>query len=1363
MPAPTDSSFDREEALARLADAIGLEIASGRTLNLSALAERFGVLPDDARRCKEAVEAIGLALGEDVAPLSAESLSPPSVPADYELLGEIGRGGMGVVYRARQRSLGRTVALKVLRPGELFFGDAIRRFRNEAQSLARLRHRHIVSIHEVGESGGQVFYTMDLVEGTSLAELIRRKEMTPTRTVKLLRQVASAITYAHSQGIIHRDLKPANILVDAAGDAYVVDFGLARDAAVKGDLTATGHLLGTPAYMSPEQARGDSARIGEATDIYSLGAVLYECLTARAPFAGRSLADLIHAVIHEDPAPPRRVAPRTPRDLEIICQKAMAKDPERRFATVRAMLEDLERFEEGRPIRARRPSLAYRASRFAGRHAATLTATGVTGALLSMALVFLVIPRIGKTPETLLSTAEELHLAGEHAGAVVLCERALKGNPPDETARNLEAAVLRCRLEVVRAFESQGRWPEALALCENMKRFSRRDTDPEVLWELSRCLAKKGDSEGAGDVLEEFKEGLEDRRRDEDRDSWTSPVPQAQPNIRIRMLERAAPALLDPEDPGHEGAGVLFLQSFGVWYRHDGDVDRWLASQGDRGADLVIALLPFLKREYLSTDGSDLYESVTAIRGSRLDTILLGFAQDPRKPMLQRRFAADLLSTRLDLPFWFGSWREKLPGRDDPRLIDKAVALAESLRDCAAPEGFRRRVEAAITALRDGPHNEDYDVWWISEWLMLHTGIKPKGKEALERVAEWQTWWQNHGKESPVEWVTRALNLTSAPPVTALLDRYLRCPDLDERILLHQLLVLTAPAGTRAPFRRYAWGRREPSDRAMVWYRELRGSHPEAPYLLRIAHFTFRNGSPDPQMRWQELLPIQIGKEVGTSYHFRSELEPTQGIRILIPGVEYERGIPMRAVERRRQTAQLNWEQDGLIFHCGQTGPQGIIVADNDLFSKEIRRDHAVETAAVLSVALPPGSDGKEWTLSDWKAKIHEDLKFLLKGVLSDAGNKDCPFFMRYQVSLRIYPQLAAHFAMPEARETLARLDDATRSHRHLGRDDRNHSWIPARLMAGDPAPIDQPDFKGRLEKIVKEQTFGTAYACRLYRSAQDPKIRDVALALLQEREIPDGVCLDLRSHIKSRGLPAPAWLSERVESASLRDHKKDRGPRLLCQGAAIAGGFVGLAVLIRTLWPGLVYQKRLRAAAFLILIGLGFVATVVEVDGRDLLPDMAGYGFMAVGALILARAGQSKGGFLPAGAFSFAAIFYTIARLWDESLALFRLSTLAAAVGICTLPLLIRAMDLACTTKHHRTRKFLISFFPLVMILLGMIHLGTWVDGVGRKTGPLLNSLGVLMYVIPAITLLAWGSLFASASELARLGEPNNHSATVR
>jgi len=341
--APQDDSLsDRDLALARLGDEVARALAAGEAPHPEELASRFGVPRKEADGFVAALEAIHLALGEDLP--GPVDLPPPVLPADFELLGELGRGGMGVVYKVRQKSLDRVVALKVLRPAELMFGEAIRRFQAEARSLARLRHRHIVSIHEVGESGGNVYYTMDLIEGSTLAELIAQGKVTPSRAVRILRQVAGAITYAHSQGLIHRDLKPGNILVDPAGDAYVVDFGLARDLGVRGDLTATGHILGTPAYMSPEQARGDSDRIGEPTDLYALGAVLYECLAGRPPFGGMPLADLIHAVIHEEPVPPGRLAPKTPADLEVICLKALEKDPRRRYPTFRAFLEDLDRF-----------------------------------------------------------------------------------------------------------------------------------------------------------------------------------------------------------------------------------------------------------------------------------------------------------------------------------------------------------------------------------------------------------------------------------------------------------------------------------------------------------------------------------------------------------------------------------------------------------------------------------------------------------------------------------------------------------------------------------------------------------------------------------------------------------------------------------------------------------------------------------------------------------------------------------------------------------------------------------------------------------------------------------------------------------
>ncbi|MFT7676551.1 MAG: hypothetical protein ACI8QC_000522, partial [Planctomycetota bacterium] len=300
----------------------------------------------------------GLGFNEWAKPAAPRPLPKPTLPDDYELIEEIGRGGMGVVWRARQTSLDREVAVKVLMPGELVFGEALERFRREAKSLARLRHRHIVRVHDVGEHGGHVFFVMDLVEGQSLAQaLAKESPMGVAQAVRILRQTTSAIAYVHERGLVHRDLKPGNILIGDDGDAYVVDFGLALDRSLETELTATGNLLGTPAYMAPEQARGDRKLIGEASDVYALGAILYECLGGSAPFAGLAIAELVHAVLHEEPKPLAQRNPQVPAPLTLVTAKAMAKDPKDRYPTAKALLEDLERFEEGRSVRAEPPKM----------------------------------------------------------------------------------------------------------------------------------------------------------------------------------------------------------------------------------------------------------------------------------------------------------------------------------------------------------------------------------------------------------------------------------------------------------------------------------------------------------------------------------------------------------------------------------------------------------------------------------------------------------------------------------------------------------------------------------------------------------------------------------------------------------------------------------------------------------------------------------------------------------------------------------------------------------------------------------------------------------------------------------------------
>ncbi len=302
--------------------------------------------------------------------------------AGYELLGVLGRGGMGLVYKARHLKLNRLVALKMIRAGDQADPQVIARFLQEARTLAQLQHPHIVQIHEIGEQQGQPFFSLELVEGGSLAQKLVGVPQPSRAAAGLVETLARAVQVAHEHGIVHRDLKPANVLLTTEGIAKITDFGLAKQLEGDSGLTRTGAPVGTPSYMSLEQALGQSHAIGPATDVYALGAILYEMLTGRPPFRGTTLLETLQQVRTQEPIPPSRLQPKLPRDLETICLKCLQKAPPHRYPSAAALADDLHRFLAGEPVLARPIPSWQRGVRWCARNPRMAALLGTVALLL---------------------------------------------------------------------------------------------------------------------------------------------------------------------------------------------------------------------------------------------------------------------------------------------------------------------------------------------------------------------------------------------------------------------------------------------------------------------------------------------------------------------------------------------------------------------------------------------------------------------------------------------------------------------------------------------------------------------------------------------------------------------------------------------------------------------------------------------------------------------------------------------------------------------------------------------------------------------------------------------------------------------
>lgn len=337
--------------------------------------------------CPRCIGAIAFGASLEAPPELPASLGTLRYFGNYELFEEIARGGMGVVYRARQVNLDREVAVKLMLHGTLASAADIERFHAEAAAAASLRHPHIVAIHEIGEYEGQHYFSMDLVNGRNLDDLTRSGPLAARQAADLVAAVARAVDHAHRHGVLHRDIKPSNVIIDAEGHPHVTDFGLARRMFEPGGLTMTGHILGTPGFMAPEQVAGDPRKVGVTADVYSLGAVLYQLLTGRPPFMGANLMEVLRQVAESEPAAPTLLNPTIPRDLETIAQKCLSKDGSRRYASAAEVADELERFLRHKPILAKPVGAWGRLVRWARRNPSRAALTGTVAGLLILVAV----------------------------------------------------------------------------------------------------------------------------------------------------------------------------------------------------------------------------------------------------------------------------------------------------------------------------------------------------------------------------------------------------------------------------------------------------------------------------------------------------------------------------------------------------------------------------------------------------------------------------------------------------------------------------------------------------------------------------------------------------------------------------------------------------------------------------------------------------------------------------------------------------------------------------------------------------------------------------------------------------------------
>jgi hypothetical protein len=1206
-----------------LAAAVEDALAVDATINLAALAERFDLTDGEVERVVAALRAVQQALGEDLG--ACAPLAPPELPDDYELGAELGRGGMGVVYRAHQKSLERDVAVKVLRPGDLVFASAIARFEREARNLARLRHRHIVTVHEVGRANGHVYFTMDLVEGKSLQRRVADREMTISRAVKLVRQVCSAMVYAHQKGVVHRDLKPANVLVDDNDDAFVCDFGLARDLGEVGDATLSGQLVGTPAYMSPEQALGDRGKIGEAADIYALGAILYECLAGQAPFHGLPLARLMHAVVTDEPTPLRRLNALVPQDLAVICEKAMQKRIEDRYTTVQALAEDLERFAIGKEILARPRPLAVRALRLAARNRGALIAGSLPVVAAIAAMWWLVVPGLMHTYR--MELGDRFYAEGNADGARIAYAGAGLRLPESGSAPDA-----RCTRYANILIDEAGR----LLVSGEGDRAAQLVAEARTLlpdWNHLRVFHGTPDENQMALRNDAYYAAMKARAVVDD-----AGYLEFSSDVHIDRLRR------DLVGPRPEAATLLAA-------RICGGPDNVFGRLEDARAPWVSSLLRL--RESLPPAQQSRVDSL-CLRHSRmelsyrdpaLERALVSLVCDRGLGVESRKGAAAMLHRFGSFPFLRESVRHETANGFDHRLVvrdedlDDLVARCDSLRGLDRSAAFDRCIGFVVETLsRTAPPNpyqnpalRDWDQW---QWLQQYAGSRPRQGEEVTQ------WWERHRAEDPRARLLAALGWDLSPSALSpelLLQRFHQGEfhtNANTLPWIHNLLVLTVDASVPVPFLGFTF-----PELVARWERALHAV-PDDRYTLRVATLGFFDGAPQPHLLWQKELPIRVDETVRWSEY------ATPDLGILDYRIGFDRLPTLPATLAMYGQATLRWTQDGVrgaipqadaVVISHEAATRGQYGGDNDLlpgcvtftdgsFYVGVGGQCQVDTITLAYLKQAPPTN-RSWTVADWQQALGATLDVLAKG--GDVAMQNA----------RPLVGAADFLPMTAYAKSLATVDAAGRggnlgSHPYYEEEGRR-----ARLLAGDLAAL----------KLPVSRVFGeaagqaadpsrNAFLLRLALTTEVPALREHAFDQLRAADLSPALARTLDGAIAA-GIQVPEWLAARVRGTPSRFDAFVRDS---------FGKLTGLLLLLLTAVLASIGAVRWRgnsggwtAAAFLFFSGLVLMSCSLRLRGIEVLTPWPG-ALISIVAIWLACWRYARGTFswlLP--------LWWTATALW--------------------------------------------------------------------------------------------------------------------